>query len=105
MYAGPLNEYVTPMEPSYTKDGFGASVVTYTACGRIHAQATWKGGSTHTDSAELFPDGRMEVIVRSSHAVSEGWRLEYYGTLYSVVAMEHNRRRGFKRLICEKVNE
>lgn len=105
MIAGRLNERVTLFSPSVTTDGFGAETTSYAASATVHAEVNWKSGSTGTQVSEIFPDGRIEVIIRDAHEVGDKWRVLYAGTLYSVSAVEHNRSRGLKRLLCEKVNE
>ena len=47
----------------------------------------------------------MEIIIYAAHEVEEKWRVIYQGITYTVGAIEFNRRRGLKRLVCDKVNE
>ena len=53
-----------------------------------------------------FTDYRVSYNIRSAHPVKENWRVqELGGYLYTVVAIEPNKDKGFKTLICERVNE
>lgn len=105
MIAGRLTEYVVLQRPTVNTDAFGADVISYTEGDPIHAEVNWKSGRLNQEVSELFPDGRLEVIIYSAHEVAEKWRLVYAGVTYTVGAIEHNRRRGLKRLICDKVND
>ena len=105
MIAGRLTEYVTLQYPVVDKDAYGSKVTTYVTCRRVHAEVQWKQGGTSQEVSELFPGVRLNVIVYSAHPVEEKWRVEYDGVPYIVTAVERSRTRGFKRLICEKVNE
>ena len=105
MISGRLTERVTLFAPVVSKDTFGADVISYPHGKTVHAEVNWKSGRLSEEASEIFPDGRLEVIIYDAHTVAEKWRLEYAGVAYTVGAIEHNRRRGFKRLICDKVND
>lgn len=105
MIAGRLTEFVVLQEPTVTTDAFGAEVISYTGGDPIHAEVNWKSGHISQEASELFPDGRVEIIIYSAHQVEEKWRVVYQGATYTVGAIEFNRRKGLKRLICDRVNE
>ncbi|MBR1436131.1 MAG: phage head closure protein [Bacteroidales bacterium] len=105
MIAGRLTELVTLQRPTVSTDAFGAESTTFADSATVHAEVVWKTGNTGMQVGELFPSGHVEIIIRDAHEVSEKWRAVYDGTVYSVSALEHNRQRGLKRLICDKVNE
>ena len=105
MIAGRLNERVTLLTPSVTTDGFGAETTSYAVSATVHAEVVWKSGGTATQASERFPDGRVEIVIRDAHEVGDKWRVSHAGILYSVSAIEHNRARGLRRLICDRVNE
>lgn len=105
MIAGRLTEFVDLYRPSATENDFGSDDITYTKVTTVHAEVVWKTGHISQEASELFPDGRVEIIIYAAHQVAEKWRVSYAGVTYTVGAIEHNRRRGLKRLICDKVND
>ena len=105
MISGRLTEFVELYEPAVNKNDFGEEVVTFPKGVRVHAEVVWRSGHISQEASELFPDGRIEVVIYSAHRVAKKWQLVYAGVTYSVGAIEHNRRRGLKRLVCDKVNE
>lgn len=104
MIAGRLTEYVTLQRPSVTTDGFGAETTVFTTTGTVHAEVRWKTGALSREAGELFPEDRLEVLIYDAHAVAAKWRVIYGDDTYQVIAVEHVRTRGLKRLVCEKVN-
>lgn len=106
MIAGRLTEFVELQEPFVEKDDrFGSDVISYPTGKIVHAEVVWKSGKISEEVSELFPDRRIEVLIYAAHRVEEKWHLVYSGVVYSVSAVEHNRRRGLKRLICDRVND
>ena len=105
MIAGRLTEYVELRKPVVSTDSFGAEQISYPAGATIHAEVNWKSGHLSQEASELFPDGRVEIIIYAAHEVEAKWRVIYQGVTYTVGAIEFNRRRGLKRLVCDKVNE
>lgn len=105
MIAGRLTEFVVLQEPTVVTDAFGAEVISYTGGAPIHAEVNWKSGRLSQEASELFPDGRVEIVIYAAHTVAEKWRVVYQGVTYIVGAIEFNRRKGLKRLICDRVNE
>lgn len=105
MISGRLTEFVELRRPTVTTDAFGAEQISYPEGPRIHAEVIWKSGRLSQEASELFPDGRVEIIIYSAHEVAEKWRVVYQGVTYTVGAIEFNRRKGLKRLVCDKVNE
>ena len=105
MIAGRLTEFVTLLKPTTTRDGFGAEVVEYTATATVRAEVKWKSGSTSIESDERFPGTRLEVLLHDAHEVAAQWRLIYEGETFYVDAAEHGRQKGYRRLICDRVNE
>lgn len=105
MIAGRLTEYVELRKPVVETDAFGSDKISYPEGRRVHAEVNWKAGHLSQEASELFPDGRVEIIIYAAHEVEEKWRVIYQGVTYMVGAIEFNRRRGLKRLVCDKVNE
>lgn len=104
MIAGLLNDWVTLMRPAVSTDGFGAETTSYESYGRVRAEVRWKSGTLSMELAELFPDVHLEVIVRDAHPAEAKWRVVHGGETYTVEAVERNRLKGMRRLICSKVN-
>ena len=105
MIAGRLTEFVDLYQPTATTNTFGSEDISYSKVATVHAEVVWKAGHLSQEASELFPDGRVEIIIYAAHNVAEKWRVVYAGVTYIVGAIEHNRRRGLKRLICDKVND
>lgn len=105
MIAGRLTERVKLLRPASTTDRFGSNTISYVEVATVHAEVKWKSGSTAGEASELFSGDRIEILIRSAHTVEPKWRAEYMGVIYFVEAIEHNRLKGMKRLLCNKVNE
>ena len=105
MIAGRLTEYVELRKPVVETDAFGSEKISFPKGRLVHAEVNWKSGHLSQEASELFPDGRVEIIIYSAHPVEEKWRVVYQGITYTVGAIEFNRRKGLKRLICDRVNE
>jgi len=105
MIAGRMTEFVELWKPVVSRDSYGSETMTYEDAGRIHAEVRWRSGGTVVQTSEFFPDYKIEVLIRDAHSVKEGWRVEYSDITYTVTAIEHNRVKGLKRLLCERVND
>ena len=104
MIAGLLNDWVTLLRPEVSTDGFGAETTSYESYGRVRAEVRWKSGTLSPELAELFPDVHLEVVVREAHPAAAKWRVVHEGEIYTVEAVERNRLKGLRRLICSKAN-
>ena len=67
MIAGRLTEYVELRKPVVATDSFGAEQISYPAGPTIHAEVNWKSGHLSQEASELFPDGRVEIILSLIH--------------------------------------
>lgn len=105
MIAGRLTERVKLFQPTTTTDSFGSNTVTYIDKGTVHAEVKWKNGSTKGEASELFSGDSIEILIRPAHTCAPKWRAVYMGVTYYVEAIEYNRLKGLKRLLCNKVNE
>lgn len=105
MIAGRMTERVKLQKPTAVVDKFGSKTITYTDQVTANCEVVWKNGSTSSEASELFANVRVEFLIRDAHTVDTGWRAIYGTTPYYVSAVEHNRVRGFKRLICDRINE
>lgn len=106
MRAGALKYRLTLLEPTYTSDRMGAKKVTYAETRTVHAERTSASGSRSEEVGEHFPDYRVQFNIRDTHPVLENWRVRQLGGyLYTVTAIIPNLDRGYKTLVCERVNE
>lgn len=108
MIAGRMNDIVTLLCPSVTRDKYGAETVSWTEGDPIHAEIQWKSGATGETVGEFFFDERIDVLIRDQHQVGEKWRVRQLngnGNLFHIRAIEPNRAKHMNRLICERVNE
>ena len=106
MIAGRMKYRLTLLEPTQTTNDFGEEVTTYTDTVTVHAERVKHTGNRSEEVGEHFPDYRVSWNIRDAHTVAENWRVQQLGGyLYTVVAIEPNIDRGYKTLICERVNE
>lgn len=106
MQAGRMKERLELLRPERTTGGFGDEAVSYTPVATVHAERVKYTARRSEEAAEHFADYYAEFNIRDAHAVADGWRARQVGgELYTVVSVLHNRDRGMKTLICERVNE
>lgn len=106
MIAGRMKYKLKILEPSTAPNDFGEEETTYTELRTVHAERVKNTGKRSEEVGEHFPDYQVEFNVRDAHPVAENWRVEQLGGyLYNVVAVLPNIDRGYKTLICERVNE
>lgn len=93
------------LEPAAMRNGFGEEVTGYAVTRTVHAERVKSTGNRSEEVGEHFPDYRAEFNIRDVHPVSENWRVRQLGGYeYTVVAIIPNLDRGYKTLICERVN-
>lgn len=105
MIAGLLNERVMLYEPTMSTDKYGSVKTAYTEYKEVAAEVRWKTGNTVNQEPEIIATNRIEVILRSAIPAVREWRLRYMDDIFHIDAVEHNRRKGYKRLFCTRVNE
>lgn len=106
MIAGKLKYKLQILEPTYTKDRMGAKAVAYTETRTVWAERVTTSGNRSEEVGEHFPDYAAQFNIRNAHPVAENWRVKQQGGyLYTVTAIIQNLDRGYKTLICERVNE
>ena len=94
------------LQPVVVADETGGEATQYRAVRTIHAERVKFSGRRSEEVAEHFPDYRAEFNIRDAHPVKENWRVQLLGgDLYTVVAITPNLDKGYKTLICERVNE
>lgn len=106
MRAGTLKYKLTLLEPVRTTDRMGAEKVVYAETRTVHAERVKATGNRSEEVGEHFPDYSVEFNIRDAHTIAENWRVRQLGGyLYTVVAIIPNLDRGYKTLLCDRVNE
>lgn len=106
MIAGKLKYKLQILEPTYVKDCMGAKAVKYVEKRTVWAERVSATGNRSEEVGEHFPDYTAQFNIRDAHPVAENWRVKQQGGyLYTVTAIIPNLDRGYKTLICERVNE
>lgn len=106
MQAGRLKYRVELLQPQRTTDRMGAECTEYVPQRTVHAERVKASGQRSEEVGEHFPDYHVEYNIRDVHPVEENWRVRQIGGyLYTVVSIIPNLDRGYKTLICDRVNE
>lgn len=106
MRAGALKYKLELLEPKRTTDRMGAEKVEYTKIRTVWAERVRATGSRSEEVGEHFPDYTVEFNIRDAHPVQENWRVQQLGGyLYTVTNIVPNLEKGYKTLLCERVNE
>lgn len=106
MRAGALKYKLELLEPKRTTDRMGAEKVEYTKIRTVWAERVRATGSRSEEAGEHFPDYTVEFNIRDAHPVQENWRVQQLGGyLYTVTNIVPNLDKGYKTLLCERVNE
>lgn len=106
MIAGRMKYKLTLLQPVQTTNDFGEESTTYQETATVHAERVKHSGNRSEEVGEHFPNYRAEFNIRSAHEVSENWRVQQLGgNLYTVTNIIPNIDRGYKTLICDRVNE
>lgn len=106
MIAGKMKAQIELLEPMRTTDRMGAEKVSYNPTRTVHAERVAMSGSRSDEVGEHFSDYSVQFNIRDAHPVAENWRVRQLGGyLYTVCAIVPNTDRGYKTLICDRVNE
>ena len=106
MIAGKMKYKILLLEPQREEDRMGAKKVTYRETRTVWAERVSASGGRSEEVGEHFPDNSAEFNIRDAHPVQENWRIKQLGGyLYTVTAIIPNLDRGYKTLVCERVNE
>lgn len=94
------------LRPVIVHDEMGGEGTQYEETRTVHAERVKHTGFRSEEVGEHFPDYRAEFNIRDAHPVQPNWRAQLLGgELYTVVAIIPNIDKGFKTLVCERVNE
>ena len=106
MQAGRMKYKLTLLQPQTVENAFGEKETTYVEAGTIHAERVRATGHRSEEVGEHFPDYNVELNIRDAHQVEENWRVRQLGGyLYTVTNIVPNIDRGYKTLVCVRVNE
>lgn len=106
MRAGALKYKLELLEPKRTTDRMGAEKVEYAKTRTVWAERVRATGTASEEVGEHFPDYTVEFNIRDAHPVQENWRVRQLGGyLYTVTNIVPNLDKGYKTLLCERVNE
>lgn len=107
MIAGLLTEMLEWYLPSTVTNDYGSEQVQWKLKGTIRAELVKRSGRLSNEAGELFSDYSAEFRVRYGHGIKEGDRVRHLdsGVLYYVTNVMPHRRRGFRLIQVEKVNE
>ena len=97
---------VTLLQPQTITTASGNEKTTYTATRTVWAERVKATGHRSEEVGEHFADYDAQYNIRDAHTVAEGWRAQQLGgNLYTVTAIVPNIDRGYKTLVCVRVNE
>ena len=106
MIAGRMKYKLLLLEPLTTINDFGAETTTYVEKCIVAAERVKQTGMRSEEVGEHFSDYRADFNIRDAHHIVENWRVKQLGGhLYMVTNIIPNLERGFKTLICVRVNE
>ncbi|RRC99053.1 hypothetical protein EII32_08450 [Prevotella sp. OH937_COT-195] len=106
MIAGRMKYKLMLLEPVKATNDYGEEKTTYAETRIVHAERVKQSGNRSEEVGEHFPDYRAEFNIRDAHPVQENWRAQQLGGyLYTVTNIVPNLDKGFKTLICVRVNE
>lgn len=106
MIAGRLKYRLTILKPLNVVNDYGEEVQTFIETTTVRAERVKHSGRRSEEVGEHFPDYSAEYNVRAAHPVEENWRVkEVDGYLYTVTNIIPNKDKGYKTLVCVRVNE
>ena len=106
MIAGRMKYKIQLLEPQREEDRMGAQKVAYQPTRTVWAERVSASGGRSEEVGEHFPAYSVQYNIRDVHTVQENWRVRQLGGyLYTVTAIIPNADRGYKTLVCERVNE
>lgn len=106
MIAGLMKYKLKLLEPIKETNDYGEEKTTYVETRTVHAERVKLSGNRSEEVGEHFPDYRTEFNIRDAHPIQENWRVQQLGgDLYTVTNIVPNIDKGYKTLICVRVNE
>lgn len=106
MLAGRMRNKLEIYKPQVVTNDYGEDFETWELLVTVWAERVKQSGARSEEVGEHFPDYSAEFNIRSAHTVEENWRVKQCGGyLYTVTNIIPNIERGYKTLICVRVNE
>lgn len=106
MIAGRMKYRLTIQEPVIITDDMGGEKPQFVDTRTVHAERVKHTGFRSEEVGEHFPDYRAEFNIRDAHPIQANWRVKQLGgDTYTVVAIIPNLDKGYKTLVCERLNE
>lgn len=106
MQSGRMKYKLTLLQPTRTTNQYGSETVTFAVTKTVWAERVKESGRRSEEVGEHFADYDAQYNIRDAHTVAEGWRAQQLGgNLYTVTAIVPNIDRGYKTLVCVRVNE
>ena len=106
MKAGRMRYKLVLLGPVRSINSFGEEKVTYNEVRTVNAERVKLTGNRSEEVGEHFPDYRTDWNIRDAHEVCENWRVRQLGGYtYTVTNIVPNLERGYKTLVCARVNE
>lgn len=106
MIAGRMKYRLKLLQPVKVTSKSGAETTTYQETVTVHAERVRNSGRRSEEVGEHFPDYHVEFNIRDAHTVAENWRVQQLGGyVYTVTNIVPNLDKGYKTLICERLNE
>ena len=97
---------LTLLDPQTVTTASGNEKTTYVAIRTVWAERVKATGRRSEEVGEHFPDYSVDYNIRDAHPVQENWRVRQLGgELYTVTNIIPNLDRGYKTLVCVRVNE
>lgn len=106
MIAGRMKYRLMLLEPVRDTNEYGEETTAYVETRTVNAERVRQSGNRSEEVGEHFLDYRAEFNIRDAHPIQENWRVQQLGgNLYTVTSIIPNIDRGYKTLICVRVNE
>lgn len=106
MQAGRMRYKIQIFSPALVTNDYGEEIIEWTLTNTVHAERVKQSGRRSFEVGEAFSDYTTEFNIRYAHTVEENWRVQQLGGyLYTVVSIIPNIDKGYKTLVCERVNE
>lgn len=101
-----MESLITLLQPVRETNAYGEETVTWQETVTADAERVRLTGGRSEEVSEHFPDYRADWNIHEAHTVHENWRVrDEEGFLYTVTNIIPNLRRGYKTLVCMRVNE
>lgn len=106
MIAGRMKYKLELLRPVMATNDYGEETPTWETIRTVNAERVKQTGNRSEEVGEHFPDYHAEFNIRDIHPVSENWRCRQLGgELYTVTNIIPNIDKGYKTLVCVRVNE